>query len=1090
MKLKRFLAGLLALLLVVSGITIPKETQAATPSELTFSSGACQNDNKRFLIYFNVPEGFTLTDRYWNNNTVYVNGVEKSGSGINYQPSGSQLMLILTYDVLKSGASSYNDLKDQDYIVEFRQGTSIGGTEVTFAKTIKIKIFGGDVSYVEDTTVDLTFASAGEQDNNRRFIIYFNYSDGFPLVDQYYNNNEIYVNGTKVTSINYLPLGNQLGMILPYSALKTGATSATELNDKDYVVEIREGTSLGGTKWTVANTVKLTIRGTSVSIYQEPQLPDNAVELSFSSGEPQDALTRYIVYLNVPSGFDTADKYWNNNTIYINGREASGSGINYKPSGGKLVLYLQYGVVKSGATKYSDFNDQDYIVEIKQGTALGGDTYVVAQSVLFKIRGSSISLYDGPAPTPPADPEYYTVVAENDGRNGGNNMSSIYLNTTNTSDPLESSLNYDKVYTFEQGGVFYNGNLLSNATLKKLTNYLYYVAIDGCGVTWQAGDVLTIDGVLKQENIYVTFEPISFIRNKNGSFSQYDANIVESAKQVTLDDVYVNVEEDVYTIPSTPLRNGNSVSVKVNGNATTEYVLDTHGTYQVERVVENAIHSRTIGNLQDITYNQTIHMYVPGDTNDNGQRSLADIMYMKKNLLNTDAVGGSADLNADTVVDETDFQLLADVLLESKTIADIEPVKQSTVFGVISDTHYASDASDAQRRINTRKALNYYKSQNVELIIFNADINDLGTEAAYDKLVADITEIFPDEATRPTMIFTADNHEYFDAWSVNGRVPTKTFEQCQELFTSKLATLRDNSADTNTYKEIDGYHFLGVSSDDMDGAYATYDAETISWLTETLDAAVAANKAEGNEAEPIFLALHQPPKDTVYGSEADYGKGMEEILKNYPQLVVFTSHTHCPLNDERSIYQEDYTVINTASLYYAGWQSDSSSEENSFAQGLLVRASGNVVDVERYNFWNDEKIKTNWVVETSLDKSTFVYTAEREQNRSKPIFGAEATVAASWIDENTASVSFSAASHDDFVHHYVIRVYEGSGTTPVKTVERGSLYYQGESNMPDPVVAKVTGLSDAKAYRFEIVAVESWGETSEPISGNLDANNN
>ena len=41
-----------------------------------------------------------------------------------------------------------------------------------------------------------------------------------------------------------------------------------------------------------------------------------------------------------------------------------------------------------------------------------------------------------------------------------------------------------------------------------------------------------------------------------------------------------------------------------------------------------------------------------------------------------------------------------------------------------------------------------------------------------------------------------------------------------------------------------------------------------------------------------------------------------------------------------------------------------------FGEGLLVRVNGDKVRIERHDFYNDEKIKEDWVVTTSADGST------------------------------------------------------------------------------------------------------------------------
>lgn len=116
---------------------------------LTYLRGSANDDYTRFNIYFDYSEGFEFIDQYWNNNSIYVNGVEVSHSDIHYQPYGEEFLFLLPYDALKSGATSYSDLTDQDYIVEIRKGTSLGGTKWEVAKTITLKIYGANIILCE-----------------------------------------------------------------------------------------------------------------------------------------------------------------------------------------------------------------------------------------------------------------------------------------------------------------------------------------------------------------------------------------------------------------------------------------------------------------------------------------------------------------------------------------------------------------------------------------------------------------------------------------------------------------------------------------------------------------------------------------------------------------------------------------------------------------------------------------------------------------------------------------------------------------------------------------------------------------------------
>ncbi len=68
--------------------------------------------------------------------------------------------------------------------------------------------------------------------------------------------------------------------------------------------------------------------------------------------------------------------------------------------------------------------------------------------------------------------------------------------------------------------------------------------------------------------------------------------------------------------------------------------------------------------------------------------------------------------------------------------------------------------------------------------------------------------------------------------------------------------------------------------------------------------------------------MHAMIEGTTLGSNygnywATNSKELYDTLAQYPQLITFGSHLHYPLQDERSIYQGDFTSVETASVYFA-----------------------------------------------------------------------------------------------------------------------------------------------------------------------------
>lgn len=556
-----------------------------------------------------------------------------------------------------------------------------------------------------------------------------------------------------------------------------------------------------------------------------------------------------------------------------------------------------------------------------------------------------------------------TVTAQYDWRNCGSNASP-YFATTST-DPLGSAINGTKRYTFSEGGISLNGDLQEGAWIAKILDNLYIVQ----GVSPKAGDILTMDGSVISGNNKVIFEEFSWKCNEDLSYSQYDETAPAIPEQfVELEKVYVDVDDKAYEIAHTPLIHNANVDVYVNSEKVTDYTLNQVGTYKIQTVYETTYFSEVISTVGDITYEQDVILYKAGDANGDGTIKVTDLVSAKKleaGVSNVIASGRKgADLNMDDTVTKEDVSIMRQILSDDVTVSEVKETYDTEVaFGVISDTHYAQDSSDGQRRLNTRKALNYYKSQNVDMIIFNADIVDLGQVTEYQKLVSDIESVFPNKETRPKLIFTGDNHEYWEAWTHN-KEATNTFEGLQERFLTQLTSVNDNSAGMNSHYVINGYHFISISADGMNEYnQASYKDETITFLEDALREA-----KDADETKPIFVNVHQAPANTVIGTDTPGGCSpyLNDILAQYSKAVVFTSHTHYSIAEENSIWRGAYTVLNTASLYYeeGKWNTMSPIDEaDQFAQGLMVRVKNSVVDVERCDFYNNATIGENWFIQ-------------------------------------------------------------------------------------------------------------------------------
>ena len=261
-------------------------------------------------------------------------------------------------------------------------------------------------------------------------------------------------------------------------------------------------------------------------------------------------------------------------------------------------------------------------------------------------------------------------------------------------------------------------------------------------------------------------------------------------------------------------------------------------------------------------------------------------------------------------------------------------------FQVGSDLHLVGSGSttDILRRQHTTDFLLdiVENSPDSKGIIINGDLTDYGALKQYQMFMDIIDELVAAGYSIPDIHYAIGNHEFFDGNSTSHY--DEDFAARLRLYLQGSKAIDDRTAydENNQYEHayrdffIDGYHFILLSSDaypdDTKAATkAKLNEEQLNWLRDVL----AANK---NASKPTFVFLHQPMKNTVSGSLAAQGwegveaastAALQEIFKDYPEIMFFNGHTHWDMNDENNLYYRDGTlptILNTAAVGYL-WSS-------------------------------------------------------------------------------------------------------------------------------------------------------------------------
>ena len=402
--------------------------------------------------------------------------------------------------------------------------------------------------------------------------------------------------------------------------------------------------------------------------------------------------------------------------------------------------------------------------------------------------------------------------------------------------------------------------------------------------------------------------------------------------------------------------------------------------------------------------------------------------------------------------------------------------------GVIGDTQLISLSTNNKDYIqytkNFKKALEILKEIKINVLIIDGDINNCGYPEAYDNFLTQFNSVYGDIKNEnvPILNLIMGNHDY---WNLNGEQnSTKNNEERQKLFEEKT------KEKPYSHKIINGYHFINWSCDNgtLENPYTDF-----SWFEKQIEL------AKSNDNKPIFVTTHFPPKDTVYGSKEWGADNLNEYFKKYPQIINFSGHSHFSLIDERSIYQKDYTAIQTQSISYIELEGGKINgsipmDENGNTMisakncmGLICDVYDTQVVIKRISFEKNEFYGKDWIIDVPIDKNNFKYLHnEMAEHSPKPYFIFEKDEDKKIIFEkkdNKFFIKFKQAFHENFVHSYKI-IFTNNRKDTYPDLYYFSDFFLMPSDRKDIISLRISRNFIGK-YNVKIYAIESFGKISD-----------
>lgn len=279
------------------------------------------------------------------------------------------------------------------------------------------------------------------------------------------------------------------------------------------------------------------------------------------------------------------------------------------------------------------------------------------------------------------------------------------------------------------------------------------------------------------------------------------------------------------------------------------------------------------------------------------------------------------------------------IYMHNRSIAKTrETVKSNAdlAFAVLGDVH--GNVDSFQKAIKDLYTVN----PGMDALVLNGDTVDQGIEEQYNsvkKVLSKNKDLLP-----KTIIRNIGNHEFFN-YSEGANSP----QQVQTFINRYLEFSGEKKVYHDTW--LKGYHFISLGSENsnsktVNSITAFVSKEQQNWLKEKL----AENYQKG---KPIFVFLHQPlvfqfGDKTYVGVEQS--EQIKEILSQYPEVILFTSHTHKDLGDNSVEENNPFIMIHTGAVGYTIIFDKSSQggmrRETSYIKGLYIEVTGNKVVVK------------------------------------------------------------------------------------------------------------------------------------------------
>lgn len=381
--------------------------------------------------------------------------------------------------------------------------------------------------------------------------------------------------------------------------------------------------------------------------------------------------------------------------------------------------------------------------------------------------------------------------------------------------------------------------------------------------------------------------------------------------------------------------------------------------------------------------------------------------------------------------------------------------------GLMTDTHIGKTMESCSK---VRLACELFAKHKVDIVVNCGDIADLYYPTGYQALRKVYCEVFKEK--KPEEIWVYANHDRL--WR-------------KEPWEEVMKDVR---------RHLDAPHGPWASLDFKGYPLLVFPQ----WMDYPKAKAMLDEACSKYPGKPVFVFDHIPPRETADNSITWGSLERREFYAKYPQVVLFTGHSHGSLRSELNIWQGEFTTVNFGCLSAWGGHAVGGAPRSKPAYDVaLLEVYSNRLAVRRFDIRNGREYTDApvWMIPLPFDPATAPYRREAAvKTEPVPQFAAGAKIAVE-VKGNPCEcvdISFPKAEGRNGVYIYRLEIEDEKGCKLARQDEFGQFWLSEHERQSTLTYTLSAGYFEAgRTYRIVVTPVNCFGVCGNPISATMKA---